>query len=413
MKKSLILGLQIIITLIASVLLGTVLLIIVYMLPTDEMKNNVRRSTAVYDSEGVYPQLMAGYKMSQLDNSTDATMLLGAIYPGSGNYIEDAMKVHRIEYFERDPVGCLTDYANDVKKETYTIAYPRYWHGYLVILKPLLLFFDVADIRMFNMCLFFGAVLYILEQMRKQKLERYILWFVVTLVALNPLAIPLSFQFSTVTYIALFSSIIALKCEHWDFKKQMFFFMIIGIVTAYFDFLTFPLVGLYIPMIFILVRKKDWKQATQTVIFGSIMWIIGYSGMWAGKWLIGSLLTGGNVIQDAVARAGHWAGEEEISRLQIIMKNIFVLVKWPIVILGGIVLIKLAKVLSEGRKAGTVNWTWGIPFGIIMVAPFVWYLAMGGHSYVHYWFTYRELCVTIMACLMGVQSIAGSDIFEC
>lgn len=403
MNKSLKIVLQIISILIGAILIGTLLLIFVFKLPTHEMKNNVRRSTAIYDYEGVYPQLMGGYKMSQLDNSTDATMLLNVIYPGSGDTVKDAMNIYRIEYPERHPVGSLTDYANDVKKETYTISYPRYWHGYLVILKPLLLFFDVADIRIFNMFLFFAVLIYIVCLMKEQGLDKYILWFGITILILNPLTIPVSFQFSTVTYIALLSCILVLKGDFKDIKKQIFFFMIIGIVTAYFDFFTFPLVGLYFPMIFLLIKEKNWKKALQTVVLGSVMWIIGYAGMWGGKWLVGSLLTGGNFFVDALSRAEHYAGNTEYTRLQIIWKNVKVLIKWPIVVIGSLVLIKILKELIMGIKMKAVDCKLFLPFGIIMTAPFVWYLVAGSHSYIHYWFTYRELCVAILALLIGIQ----------
>lgn len=398
---------KIISILFSAIGVGAIMMSVVYLLPTNEMKNNVQRSTALYDYEGVYPQLMSGYKMSQLDNSTDATMLLNAIYPGSGNVVDDAMMVYRVEYPERHPVGSLTDYANDVKRETYTISYPRYWHGYLVILKPLLLLFDVADIRVFSMILFSSLILYILKLMRKNEMDKYIPWFVVALLIINPMTIPVSFQFSSVTYIALISIIIVLKKKKWNIKEQIILFMAIGIVTAFFDFFTFPLVGLYFPMIFLIIREEDWKKAIQTVIMGSIMWIVGYAGMWSGKWLVGSLLTGENFLADALSRAGHYAGAEDVTRIQIILKNIMVLVKWPILFLAFFVLSRLSIALLNGMKSKTLNWMWGIPFFIIVLAPFSWYVVAGSHSYIHYWFTYRELSVAIFAFMVGLQKIAN------
>lgn len=398
---------KIISILFSAIVVGAIMMSVVYLLPTNEMKNNVQRSTALYDYEGVYPQLMSGYKMSQLDNSTDATMLLNAIYPGSGNVVDDAMMVYRVEYPERHPVGSLTDYANDVKRETYTISYPRYWHGYLVILKPLLLLFDVADIRVFSMILFSSLILYVLKLMRKNEMDKYIPWFVVALLTINPMTIPVSFQFSSVTYIALISIIIVLKKKKWNIKEQIILFMAIGIVTAFFDFFTFPLVGLYFPMIFLIIREEDWKKAIQTVIMGSIMWIVGYAGMWSGKWLVGSLLTGENFLADALSRAGHYAGAEDVTRIQIILKNIMVLVKWPILFLAFFVISRLSIALLNGMKSKTLNWIWGIPFFIIVLAPFSWYVVAGSHSYIHYWFTYRELSVAIFAFMVGLQKIAN------
>lgn len=392
-----------------SILAGAILLILVYMLPTHEMKNNVQRSTAIYDYEGVYPQLMSGYKMSQLDNCTDAYMLLNAIFPGTGNVVKDAMRVNRVEYCDRNPVGSLTDYANDVAKENYTDNYQRYWHGYLVILKPLLLLFDVSDIRAINMFVFFGLLLYIMWMMIDGGLKQYIVPFTFVMLLMNPLAIPLSFQFSTVSYIMLISVIVVLKKKEWDNKQQLLFFMLIGIATAYFDFLTFPLVGLYFPMIFMLMKEKSWKSEAGLVVAGSISWMAGYGGMWVGKWLIGSILTGSNMFKSALARANHYTkmvdNGEKVNYLQVIIKNVQVFIKWPIVIAMAAILIYMAFRLTrnwKSGKAGIVSYIGFIPFVIIAIAPICWYIVSGTHSYRHYWFTYRELCVSIFAILSGM-----------
>jgi len=393
-----------IIILTIGIIFGTVLLIAAYLLPTQEMKENARRSTAIYDYEGVYPQLMSGYKMSQLDNCTDATMVLNAIYPGSGNVVDDAMNVYRIEYRDRTPVGSLTDYANDVKKETHTVKYSRYWHGYLILLKPVLLLFDIADIRIINMCLFFSLLIYILLQMQKKEMNDYIPLFLIVILLMNPLTIPLSFQFSTVSYIMLISILYVIHKKNWDLSQMLFFYLIIGIITAYFDFLTFPLVGLYFPMIFMLLEEKSWKKGTQIVIIGSVMWIVGYAGMWAGKWMIGSLLTGGDFFADAFGRAAEYTnmeyGEGTVNSLQVILKNVGVLIKWPFVLGGFGVILWLMKNSLKKIKKFKPEFGWLLPLGLIIIAPVCWYLAAGTHSYIHYWFTYRELCVSVFAVLV-------------
>jgi len=191
-------------------------------------------------------------------------------------------------------------------------------------------------------------------------------------------------------------------------EKRLLFFMIIGILTSYLDFLTFPLVGLYFPMIFMIMKENNWKKATSTVIGGSIMWIVGYGVMWCGKWIVGSLLTGVNIFADAFARAGEYTGASDISYWSIILKNIFVLVKWPIVILGCAVIIKLILELRCGIKKQGVDWRWVVPFSLIILAPFVWYLVAGSHSHLHYWYTYRELCVAIFGVMVGIQKISVS-----
>lgn len=386
------------------------MLALVFLLPVQGMKDNVQRSIEIYDYEGVYPQMMWGYKMSQLDNCTDATMILSAIFPGSGNVINDAMRISRIEYHNQaHQVDSLTDYANDVPGETYTISYPRYWHGYLIILKPLLLLFDVADIRIGSMFLLFLALACIILQMQKKGLANYILPFGISVLLMNPITIPLSFQFSAVSYIMLLSVWIALSRNEWEFEKLFFFFVMIGIATAYFDFLTFPIVGLYFPVIFILMQEKSWKKAMKIVLLCSVAWIIGYVGMWSGKWLVGSILTKEDLFANAFARAGQYTsmehGDGKINILQVIWKNMRVLVRWPIVIIGMGIALWLGKNLLKAKKEHNLTVKWLLPFSLVAFAPIVWYIAAGTHSYIHYWFTYRELCVSVFAILTGLWKV--------
>lgn len=67
--------------------LGFVLLVFSYLIPKDAMENHVRESVKVFEEEGTYPQLVAGFVDSQLDNWTDALMLLTAVYQDSENNV--------------------------------------------------------------------------------------------------------------------------------------------------------------------------------------------------------------------------------------------------------------------------------------------------------------------------------------
>ena len=151
-----------------SILIGTAALLAAYALPTTEMRENVRRSCAIYEYEGVYPQIVSGYKLSQLDNCTDAIMLLTAIDEGTGDIIKDAMINARPDYAGVDPVTSLIAYANGSENEMARVPYSRYWHGYVVVLKVLLLLFDVSDIRIINMFLQMGMLIYIIFLMAQK-----------------------------------------------------------------------------------------------------------------------------------------------------------------------------------------------------------------------------------------------------
>lgn len=83
------------------------------------------------------------------------------------------------------------------------------------------------------------------------------------------------------------------------------------------------------------------------------------------------------------------------------------MIKWPVVLAGAGASARLLLQLAKCRRIKEhLGREWGIPFGIMAFAPVVWYIALGSHSYIHYWFTYRELCVSIFAlltCLVKMQ----------
>ena len=158
-------------TMAGMLIAGLLLIIGVYLLPTGRMKGHVANSADTFNYEGEYPEIVQGYRNSILDNYTDALMYATAIHPGTGNPVSDAMRNRRYEDSGSNLAQSLNDYANDVtgkEDARYEMEYPRYWHGYLVILKPLLLFFDIGEIRMFNMVIQGALLLFLFYQADKK-----------------------------------------------------------------------------------------------------------------------------------------------------------------------------------------------------------------------------------------------------
>ena len=139
-------------SLLAAILAGVVLLTAVYALPTARMRHNVSISLPYILSEGDRYQWAPYHNGTELDGFTDAIMLGNAIYGGSGSPLGDALVNPRMEFTPGDsvPVDSLSRYAQGAE-DGRQVTYARYWHGYLVFLKPLLLFFTPSDIRLLNM----------------------------------------------------------------------------------------------------------------------------------------------------------------------------------------------------------------------------------------------------------------------
>lgn len=400
-------------------ILGALLLAAVYLLPVSPMKENVARSSAVFDYEGVYPQLVQGYKSSQLDNCTDAIML------GIAAYSEEpaekirkaaalAMDARRVEFRGDDPVRSLNDYVNEVEgkeKQKQVVGYTRYWHGYLIPLKLLLLFFDYGDIRFLNLFIQFFLTGWIMILMVEKGRKRLLLPFAVLICVLNPVAEAMSLQFSSVYYITLLSLLGILRREKMAGYAARFFFCI-GMMTSFLDLLTYPLLTLGVPLVLMfLLFEGRMGEKLLLLVKACCAWGLGYAGMWGGKWLIASVLLQRNIFSDAyqqaLLRSSMQSDGSALRWGEVIWRNVRVLLRWPYLFLAAAVgIILLKKIWSAGLK-GRVRraFLFGIPFFLIALMPFVWFCALGNHSYQHYWFTYRELGITCFALLVYLAEL--------
>lgn len=403
--------------------IGLLLLVCVYALPVDIMRDNVARGTEVYNNEGNFPELAAGYKSTKLDNDTDSTMLSNAIYPVT-DIVKDALNVPMIGYSARqDRLTSLLDYANHVKGETYTTTYPRYWHGYLIILKPLLLLFDFSDIRVINMTLQFILFSICLILLSKTHYKNYLPAFIALIVIWNPITIGLSFQNSTCFYITLLALLYIIYRDKQSRNQDMkmpYFFLLLGIITVYFDFLTYPLVTLGIPLIF-LISIRDYKliDNIKAIFINSMFWGIGYLGMWLEKWLLASIILKKNIIYDGFKQIALRSSKEldgnTFSIVDCIISQISVLLKWPYLILFVGVAIFLILYYRKrihvpvSLKIFIITLADSlIPYIILCFYPFIWFSIASNHCYANPKFTYRLLGISVFAFISGIIKYLNS-----
>lgn len=403
--------------LLLSACLGSILLITAYSLPVAPMRENVARGTQVYNLEGNFPELAAGYRSTKLDNDTDATMLANAVYPVS-NILKDAFSVPMIGYEGRnDRLYSLLDYVNHVEGSTYTTTYPRYWHGYLIFIKPLLLLFDFSDIRVLNMTLQFLIIGLCIFQMAKTKHYSYVPAFFSLIIVWNPVTISLSLQNSTCFYITLLTILYFLftKKQTQTLKPKLpYLFLLTGILTVYFDFLTYPLVSLGIPLI-ILLNETDESltQNLKTIIISSVFWGVGYIGMWIEKWLIASIILHKNIVADGISQFLLRSSSEiegiAFTKWDCINRQISVLLKWPYLLLFiGVLVFILVKnnkvILAYFKSKEELFYMLSrfVPYLIICTYPFIWYYIASNHCYANPKFTYRLLGITVFAGFSGL-----------
>ena len=396
------------------------LLVLSSSFPSSAIKNNVQASAKVLYNEGNRKIVYIPYRFSniQFDNYTDALMIntaysidsttpLEAVFLARKNYIPNVTKTIQEDkvgelkssskYMYHNEVGELLDLTNNEAEESF--EYARYWHGYLIVLRPLLVIFNLNTIRVLltiALIILFIAFFILLEKKTNIFMA---LFFELGLFCVEYFYLGYTLQGIFVFLIAVITSIIIL-IKDIQFKNNVLLFFVVGMLTNFFDFLTVPMVTYGIPMLVILLineKKEDykWTKSLLDIIKLGIAWCIGYGLTWFTKWLLTDLFLHKNLISVALQQVKYRSIGREYSLLQAIYPNL----DYEILFIILTVILTLALVFKQIKnksiyKNKTIKEI--IPFFLITILPYIWYAVLKNHSAEHSFFTYRNQVLTVI-----------------
>ncbi len=400
-----------------SAVLGAALMIGVYAIPGQRAEENVYGSTSVFLEEGTYPRLYS-WCYSRMDNWTDAIMLMTAVDEAGDGVVDRAMGNRHGRLRDDTPVDSLLGHYLDGKPFEYEFIYGRYWHGYLLLLKPLLSLADLRGIRLVNGCCQLALTALTVWLMVKRRLKRLIAPLLLTWLMLMPVALAKCLQFSDCYYLAVGGTAVLLAAgpDRSDGRAPAVF-LFLGIATAFFDFLSYPLVTFGIPAVVWLAMAPEDPVGRRLgkLVKAGFGWVFGYAGMWASKWIVGSALTGADLLTDAANALGTRTssvsndGAVRFSFSSCLSDNINTFLQTPFSWLVLLFLLGAAGycLLHRGRRrrtsAGTV-----VPYFLVGALPVLWYACTVNHSTVHFWFTNKALAVSVFALTCAAAERAWS-----
>ena len=176
------------------------------------------------------------------------------IAPREHTAFQDALLVSSSNYI-RDFFG---DWVNTLQNDAHTKAYsednkltcPRYWHGFVLFLKPMFVFFNLGE----------------------------------------------TYQINTLIRCALcFTTLLLIH------KKDKAYVGSFLVLLSFLDFLTYPPIAFVVPLCYVLVfSEQDLLHNLLASIRYGIAFLLGYAGMWVSKWILASLFTDENVIAEGI-----------------------------------------------------------------------------------------------------------------
>ena len=404
---------------IGASLFGLVFMWLVYLLPVEPMVQNMMDSYETIRKQDTWDDdYLAALEWAEiLDTGTNIIIFHEIIYPNTGNAFEDSLLAPGGNTWENmigDWTSGLMQFAESREyNNENTITYARYWHGYLVLLKPLFSFLTLDFIYILNTIVLSVLCLLVVYLMYK-RIGMNCIAYVAALFTMHPENIVVSFQLSSVFYALNITLLLLLWKKEWTKEQLLCIFTIDGVLVAFFDFLTYPYVAVAIPLLicYLMHKENDIKKDFITMVCQGIAFIFGYAGMWAMKWVYATLFTSENVILDAINSVLHRTGVTDSNTDvmtsgvgESLYRNIYTFFDdGNIIVLVILVLVALLFVWKN-KKALTPQIDMMVFCGLMVVSPFAWLIALSNHCSLHPHLEWRTLCIIVFAVSLFVISM--------
>ena len=292
-----------------------------------------------------------------------------------------------------------------------SFEYARYWHGYLIFLRPLLVIMDYQGIRILMQVITIILMIVMLGLIAKKINWQIAVMFLIGFLSIDIFIAARAFNAICVFIIAIVSTIFILLKKDSE-KNIAINFFVIGSVTSFIDLLTTPLVTLGIPIIvYLLLIQKNGKNLNECLIELvkiCLMWGIGYGLTWATKWILVQLMYNRPIIQNALTQAQVRIVTNKTTFLNM-MINIGNFLSYEVIFANIMIMISYAIIMLVKNRNKELNIknniVQSIPYLIVAMMPLAWYAVLKQHSMIHRFFTYRALVITIITLMVSEYKI--------
>ena len=397
-----------------------VLLILTSLIPNGKIRTNMFGSAEQYN--GAAPFYQSAGRNTVTDNYADV-ILLNVLW----NIKSDDAFVSSLDtkYYDGDDgvtdrgenYGLFSAVFEDTPPNT---DYSRYWHGSVIFIRPLMLLGDVRAVKLAGIIftLLFLIIDCIMLIKRRQGFAAAAL--VISFAAVQMYNIRLSLEYMPTVLICLGMLPFFVSLEKRGDVPLSVLSIICGTMTAFFDFLTTETLTILIPLIIIMMTRKNegrfegFKRELATSAKCGVSWVCAYLCTFLVKWTAASIVTGENKFTAAISSAEvRVNGEAE--ELSPVMQMIFAPLANISAMFGGYERVSPANIIAglfitatlsagiffifrRGEKCS------GKGFARLMLVlglvPYLRYIVLNNHSYLHEFFTYRAQAASVLA-LMG------------
>lgn len=303
------------------------------------------------------------------------------------------------------------------------------WNGMQTLLRPLLVFFHIGQIRYLCAVAFFLLLFGTAWKIGTKLSPGFGFFFLFSFLWADILPISYHLQHVGCFFIVFFAILLLLEKNPVFWKENAhgltLIFYGIGAVTAFIDSMTIPVITLAIPLTIVFLSIQKYRQGSgsfKSVALCTFSWGLGYLFLVFTKWLLTVLLTGKNLFPEYAGRISEecFSSIHSLAQLKQLyyenlnsflspagfgMKNLLFL---TLIFVGIYMILFFTGHKSPGGYAAF------LPLIYIGFLPFLFYLLTPAHALLHTGTTFRGLIGTLYPfilfffCILDTQRIKQS-----
>lgn len=382
------------------------------LIPQSALRDNVLES-ANYLCEGeLFGTAVPEVNGSRIDRYADSILLGIAWQTDADHPLTATMRAaYYHEPTENENVNLLTAVTEDKPANQ---QYLRYWHGSLVLVRPLLTALTLRQIYVLHGAVLTAAAAWVLVLLWRRREYAPALGLLLGMAAAAFWFVPLSLEYYWVCLLALVLSALVILLGRRD-GVLVPLFLAGGMVTSFLDFLTAETLTLLVPLLLLLWLRRDLPPVKTALRLGAA-WAVGYVGMWVLKWVLAAAVLRENILPDLSEHI-----EERFSRdfydvglvrlfSGSVLRNAACLFPLGWGVAGALAALALAVfAVYYGfvyRRPG-YDRTRLLVWAALGLVPYLRYLVLRSHSYIHCFFTYRAQMAAVLALVLILAELTA------
>ncbi len=411
------------------------------LIPREAIKEHSIESAELYYDKELFPMLREQALFLKQDNYADCITNNMIYHIDSTHPISSTL---RAAYYQPVMMNVNEAFYNAVKEEqTPNVNYYRYWHGSMLLIRPLLTIMDVNGIRLTLGLLSIGLSIIAAILLIRQKETTLAVAYLLGLCSVN--VVMICFCLEYVTPFLVLGVVLIVLLLYWSRRNRggsvqtsgvLALFLISGILTAFFDFLTAETITFTVPMTVFLIllyqknQLRDCKQGMVLVIRNGIVWFGGYAGMFLFKWILTAAVFGREAFVESTQMAAlRIDGDVTLDGTNLGQKATFLERLFGALIrnLAGLFQIKngtgygvvLGCILITAILILSIVYLFHMepipmklygPLALLALLPYARFLCLSNHAYIHYFFAYRAQLVTVVILIYFLWKNGGAGI---